>query len=458
MEKDTIAAISTAIGESAIGIVKISGTKSIKIADKIFYPSSGKSLNQMESFTITYGKIIDRDKSIVDEVIVSLMRSPKSYTREDVVEINCHGGIASISRILDLCLSNGARLAEPGEFTKRAFLNGRIDLSQAEAISDIIMAKTSESLKIAAKNLEGNIKQEIEKIRESILYVLTELEAAVDFIEEDLQVTPYEELKGKTNMILEEIRVLIKNEKLGEIIKNGIRIAIVGKPNVGKSSILNAIIKKEKAIVTPLPGTTRDAVEEIIYIKGIPIILTDTAGIRKTKNEIEKIGVQKSIEHIKGAELVIMVLDNSKKIEKTDKEIISSIQEKEKIIIINKKDLKKAIDLKMLDEIKKEKIIMMSAVKNLGINELEEKIFNKIIGEKRINIDEKIIVNKRQKNILEKSKNQIANSIRSMDKNMSEEFPAADLRLAYSFLGEILGKTYNEDILKNIFSKFCIGK
>jgi tRNA modification GTPase len=458
MEKDTIAAISTAVGESAIGIVKISGTKSIKIADKIFLSHCNRKIREMGSFTIAYGKIINDDGSIIDEVIISLMKAPKSYTTEDVVEINCHGGIAATNRVLDLCIRHGARLAEPGEFTKRAFLNGRIDLSQAEAISDIIMAKTSESLKIATKNLEGNVKREIEKLRENILDVMTELEAAVDFIEEDLQITPYDELKNKSLAILDEIRLLIKNEKLGEIIKNGIRIAIVGKPNVGKSSILNAIIKKEKAIVTPLPGTTRDAVEELIYIKGIPVIMTDTAGIRKTKNQIEKIGVQKSKEHIRGSDLIIMVFDNSINIEKTDLEIFESIKEKEKIIILNKNDLKKLIDLEILDGIKKEKIIKMAAVKNIGINELEEEIIKKVVGEKRINIDEKIIVNKRQKIILEKAKNLIISAVKSMDANMSEEFPAADLRGAYTFLGEILGKTYNEDILNNIFQKFCIGK
>ncbi len=458
MEKDTIAAISTAVGESAIGIVKISGTKSIKIADKMFLSHNNRKLKEMGSFKIAYGKIINDDNSVIDEVIISLMKAPKSYTREDVVEINCHGGFAATSEVLDLCIRHGGRLAEPGEFTKRAFLNGRIDLSQAEAISDIIMAKTNESLKIASKNLEGNVKEEIEKLRKNILDVMTELEAAVDFVEEDLQITPYDDLKKKCLAILDEIRLLIKNEKLGEIIKNGIRIAIVGKPNVGKSSILNAIIKKEKAIVTPLPGTTRDAVEELIYIKGIPVIMTDTAGIRRTKNQIEKIGVQKSLEHIKGSDLIIMVFDNSKNIEKTDLEIFDSIKEKEKIVIINKKDLKKYLELETLDGIKNEKIIKMAAVKNIGINELEEEIIKKVVGEKRINIDEKIIVNKRQKIILEKAKNLIINAVKSMDSCMSEEFPAADLRGAYTFLGEILGKTYNEDILNNIFQKFCIGK
>jgi tRNA modification GTPase len=458
MERDTIAAISTLVGESAIGIVKLSGSNSIRIADKIFQPGNGKLVKDMCPYTISYGKIIEKDRSIVDEVLLTLMRAPRSYTREDVVEINCHGGIAATSRVLDLCIKNGARIAEPGEFTKRAFLNGRIDLSQAEAVSDIIAARTSESLKIATKNLEGKIKKVIENIRADILDVLTELEAAVDFIEEDLEITPYEELKAKTELVLTEIKELIKNEKIGEIIKNGIRVAIVGKPNVGKSSILNAIIKKEKAIVTPFPGTTRDAVEEVIYIKGIPLILTDTAGIRKTKDCIEKIGVQKSLEHIKESDIVIMVLDNSKKIENPDLEIFESVREKEKIIVINKCDLEKELSVKRFKDKGDVKVLNMSAIKDIGIAELEEEIIKRVTGESRINIDEKIIVNKRQSVILEEAKNQLKASIKSMESKMSEEFPAADLRRAYELLGEILGKAYNEDILNNIFEKFCIGK
>ena len=282
-ERDTIAAISTKPGEAAIGIVRLSGEKATKIAGNIFKSANKKKISGMDTYTMAHGYIVDENKNTVDQVIVSVMLKPKSYTREDVVEINCHGGIVATEKVLDMCLKNGARLAEPGEFTRRAFLNGRIDLSQAEAVIDLIRAKTEKSITISANNLKGDIGKKINSLKEKILDVLVELEATIDFVEEDLELTPYKKLKDTIMGILEEIEIIIDDEKRGESIKNGVKVTIVGKPNVGKSSLLNAIARKEKAIVTHIPGTTRDAIEEILNIDGIPLILVDTAGIRKTK-------------------------------------------------------------------------------------------------------------------------------------------------------------------------------
>ena len=275
-EKDTIAAIGTKAGESAIGIVRLSGSRAIKISEKIFLPKSGKKIKEMGTFTMAFGQVVDEKGLIIDQAILSVMRAPKTYTREDIIEINCHGGIAATEKTLSLCINNGARLAEPGEFTKRAFLNGRIDLTQAEAVIDIIRAKTEQEARIAAKSLRGGLKDRITEIRKKILDIIIELEASIDFIEEDLETAPYEKLKNDTDDIYTQIKILINDEKKGEMLKNGVKVSIIGKPNVGKSSLLNAIAKKEKAIVTHIPGTTRDAVEEILYVEGIPLIFIDT--------------------------------------------------------------------------------------------------------------------------------------------------------------------------------------
>jgi len=456
---DTITAIGTKPGEAAIGIVKVSGSKSIDIVDKIFRSKSRKKLLDIKTYNMIYGHIVDKNNDIIDEVIVSVMRSPHSYTREDVVEINCHGGLIATEKVLELCVENGARIAEPGEFTKRAFLNGRIDLTQAEAVIDLVRSKTEQSLKIAAKNLQGNIKNEISKIRKEILDIIIQLEASVDFIEEDLEVTPYCELVKKTKMIEKELEEMIKDEKRGEIIKNGIKVAIIGKPNVGKSSLLNMLSRKDKAIVTSIPGTTRDAVEEVLYVEGIPLILVDTAGIRKTKNIIERIGVEKSLRHIDEAELVITVLDGNRKFDDKDLQIIKKIKGKTIICCINKIDLKQNIEMsKVLDCFDEEKIVKISALKGVGIEKLENMIKELVLGDREINLEEKIIINKRHKNILKKVKDLLENARKAMREDMSEEFPCCDLREAYSLLGEIVGETVTDDILDGIFSQFCIGK
>jgi tRNA modification GTPase len=457
--EDTIVAVGTRPGEAAIGIVKLSGEESISIADKIFKSKNNKRLKDMETYNMIYGNIVDKDGNIIDEVIITLMKKPRSYTREDVAEINCHGGIAATTKVLELCIENGARTAEPGEFTKRAFLNGRIDLSQAEAVIDLVKSKTEQSLKIAAKNLKGDVGKEIKKLREMVMDVMVQLEASIDFIEEDLEITPFGSLLREVKVIKEELIELIKNEKKGEIIKNGVKVAIVGKPNVGKSSLLNLLLKKEKAIVTSIPGTTRDAVEEILYVEGIPLILVDTAGIRKTKNTIEKIGVSRSLRHIDEAELVLMVLDGNRKIGKMDLDIIKKIEDKKTICCVNKADLKQNLEMDRAIKYFNEKfIIKISALKGTGIRDLESRIRKIIMDNGDINIEEKIIVNSRHKVILKGARDLLENAERAMRDKISEEFPSYDLKAAYDLMGEIIGETTGEDVLSMIFSKFCIGK
>ena len=383
--KDTIAAISTRPGESAIGIVKLSGRNSIKIAERIFRAKNKNKIRLQKTYTLIYGIIVDSNERCIDEVIISVMKEPHSYTRENIVEINCHGGIAATTKILELTIAKGARIAEPGEFTKRAFLNGRIDLTQAEAVIDIINSKTEQSLKIAANNLKGNIKKEIYRIKNEILEIIAQLEVSVDFIEEDLHTIPYKELMDKIVKIKKSTEQLVIDEKKGEIIKNGLKVAIVGKPNVGKSSILNLLSKKDKAIVTEIPGTTRDAIEEILYVEGIQMMLVDTAGIRKTEDKIEKMGVEKTLSYIDEAELVVIVLDGSREFDKLDSEIIKRLEKKNVICCINKKDIKQKINI---DNIKAhypaENIIKISALKGYGAKNLECRIKKIILNDEKI--------------------------------------------------------------------------
>ncbi|MCD4670014.1 MAG: tRNA uridine-5-carboxymethylaminomethyl(34) synthesis GTPase MnmE [Actinomycetia bacterium] len=456
--KDTIAAISTRPGESAIGIIKLSGKDSIKISDRIFRAKNKKKIAQQGTYTLMYGTIEDGKRNCIDEVVVSVMREPSSYTRENIVEINCHGGIAATTKILEMAVEAGARIAEPGEFTKRAFLNGRIDLSQAEAVISIIHSKTEQSLKIAANNLKGNIKKEIYRLKDEILEIMVQLEASIDFIEEDLHAAPYKALMDKISKIQKSAEQLIKDEKKGEIIKNGVKVAIVGKPNVGKSSLLNLLSKKDRAIVTEIPGTTRDAVEEILYVDGIPLILIDTAGIRNTENVIEKIGVAKSLKYIDDAELVIIVLDGSREFDELDSRIVKRLEKKNVICSINKKDIKQKIDIKNIRaHFPAENIIKISALKGHGVDKLEKRIKSIILNDD-IDLYDRIIINARQKNIIKEVSSLLKNAKDSMKKGLSEEFPSADLKIAYDLLGEITGDTSSEDLLNKVFAKFCIGK
>ena len=353
---DTIAAISTPIGEGGIGIVRLSGRDSLKFADKIFISKDGKKPSGFKTYTVHYGHIVEKSKGksqkakVIDEVILTVMRAPRSYTKEDVVEINCHSGIAPLKKILDLCLINGARLAEPGEFTKRAFLNGRIDILQAEAVLDIIKAKTELSLRSALNNLEGLFSKKINEIREKLIDIYARMEASIDFSEEDLRGVRKENIFKKLKMIKNEVEKLVSDSNQGRILRQGIKTVICGSPNVGKSSLMNAILKESRSIVTPIPGTTRDTIEEIVNINGIPVMLVDTAGITDTDHLVEKEGIRRSRIYLENADLVLLVLDWSRRLNKDDLAIIKKIRDnnKEAVVAINKTDLKKKLDIKKI--------------------------------------------------------------------------------------------------------------
>lgn len=453
--EDTIAAISTSIGQSAINIVRISGDKSKKIANLIFSPANGKILNSTHK--IQYGHIIDpKDKKTIDEVLFLFMKSPKTYTREDVVEFFCHGGIIPTYKILELTLKYGARLAQEGEFTKRAFINGRIDLAQAESVIDIIYAKTECSLHIAQKHLQGGLSNKINYLREILIKNLVDIEASIDFSEENL---PFRKEKIMSDVLelKDEIKKLITAyDNYGYFLKEGLNVAIIGKPNVGKSSLLNALLQKQRAIVTSISGTTRDTIEETISIEGIPVNIIDTAGIKsKTKNLIEQEGIKRSLLSIDKANLILLVLDLSREFSKEDRKIIDKLNGKRTIIVLNKKDKKQK--LKFDEELKKYTIIKISAIYNDGIDELKKSIVKPLLNE-NFSSDIPIIINLRHKQALLKTLNYLKCATEILQTEFSPAILAIDLKEALNSLEEIIGKTTTEDLLNKIFSKFCIGK
>jgi len=453
---DTITAISTPIGESGIGIVRISGKDALAVADKIFVSKDGNKPSAFKTYTTHYGWIIDK-KEIIDEVILTVMRAPKSYTKEDIVEINCHGGIVALRRILDLVLESGARLAQPGEFTKRAFLNGRIDLAQAEAVLDIIRAKSDSALKIGVEQLKGVLSQELNKIRKDLLNILSILEANIDFPEEEITSANLKEISQKLNNIKEQLQHILDSSGAGRILREGINVVICGKPNVGKSSLLNALLKQERSIVTPIAGTTRDTIEEIIDIKGIPMRIVDTAGIIEPGDFIEKKAVQRSKRYIDLADLVILLFDGSRRLTKEDELLIRKIKKKKVIAAINKIDLRQKIEKnKIINRLGK--IIGISAKKLKNINLLEDAIVDLVYNGKVISSEPILVCNLRHIEIIKRAQKLIAQALNSLDNNLSLEFIAGDLKDASLHLDEILGKKFSEDLLDRIFSEFCIGK
>ncbi|RLE44368.1 tRNA uridine-5-carboxymethylaminomethyl(34) synthesis GTPase MnmE [Candidatus Woesearchaeota archaeon] len=472
--EDTITAISTPIGISGIGIIRISGKESLKIADKIFISKDKKRPSEFKTHTLHYGWIIDRPQTtnhrlqkrnkkqttdIIDEVLLSVMRAPKSYTKEDVVEINCHGGIVSMRKILDLTLRAGARLAEPGEFTKRAFLNGRIDLTQAEAVLDIINAKTEASLKIAMNHLKGDLSSKIEGIRESLIDIVSHLEASIDFIEEGIELIDSSSLKERVVGYRRDLKKLLDTSEQGIILTEGITTVICGKANVGKSSLMNALIKKEKVIVTPKAGTTRDAIEELINLKGIPLRLIDTAGILEPKDVAEEESIARSRDYFKNADLVIFMLDNNEGITKEDIDIINQIQDKKAIVVINKIDLPSKIDLERIEEFLKNKpIVRTSVLKRINLERIEEVITKVVFGGETQSCQEPIINNLRHKEAIRDAYNHLTNTLSSINKNLSIEFIVEDIKQAVRDLERITGRMAPEEVLDRIFSRFCIGK
>lgn len=455
---DTIAAISSAPGEGGIGIVRISGNDSLNILNKIFKGYKNRSIEDLKSYTMRYGFIYDGDKKI-DEVIVSFMKSPKTYTTEDIVEIYCHGGPVPVRSILETVLNSGARLAEPGEFTKRAFLNGRIDLSQAEAVVDMIRSKTEKSADAALNQLQGALAYELKGIKDSLIDIMAHIEATIDFPDEDIDDVLYESLIKDCDRSIHDIDKLIKTADTGKILREGLNTVIVGRPNVGKSSLLNALINENRAIVTDVPGTTRDVIEEQLNIRGIPVNLIDTAGIRKTNDVVEKIGVQKTKEYFNKADIIIFMLDSSEEYTEEDEEIFKLINDKKTIILINKVDLPEKLDRSKIDKYKHGKTIIDVSIKdNKGIDLLKDEIYNFVYsGEVKYN-QEILVTNIRHKNLLIKAKDSLINAKDTIVQKLPLDFVSIDIREALDSIGEITGETIQEDIVNRIFSKFCIGK
>lgn len=455
---DTIAAISSAPGEGGIGIVRISGNDSLNILSKIFKGYKDRDIKDLKSYTMRYGFIYDGDKKI-DEVIVSFMEGPKTYTTENIVEIYCHGGPIPVRRTLETVLKSGARLAEPGEFTKRAFLNGRIDLSQAEAVIDMIRSKTEKSMDAALDQLQGALANELKKVKDSLIDIMAHIEATIDFPDEDIDNVLYESLIKECDNAIIDIDKLIKTADTGKILREGLNTVIVGRPNVGKSSLLNALINENRAIVTDIPGTTRDVIEEQLNIRGIPINLIDTAGIRETNDVVEKIGVEKTKEYFNKADIIIFMLDYSEEYTEEDEEIFKLIKDKKTIILINKVDLPEKLDRRKIDKYRHGKTIIDVSIKdNKGIDLLKDEIYNFVYsGEVKYN-QEILVTNIRHKNLLVKAKNSLINAKDTIVQRLPLDFVSIDIREALDSIGEITGETIQEDILNRIFSKFCIGK
>ncbi len=452
---DTIAAISTPRGEGGIGIIRISGDKSFEILERIF---NTKNPNRdLGFYKFNYGFIHDNGK-IVDEVMAVRMKAPKTYTCEDVVEINCHGGHLISEKVLELVLKNGARHAEQGEFTKRAFMNGRIDLSQAEAVMDIIHGKTEKSISLSLEQLRGDLRDKIAGFKKALLDVTAHVNVVLDYPEEGIDDPLPSNLRENLENVYAEADRLISSYDKGKKIKEGIKTVIAGKPNVGKSTLLNSLLKEERAIVTHIPGTTRDVIEEIINIKGIPLVLTDTAGIRKTEDIVENIGVEKSKKFIENADLVLLVLDASRELESEDREVIEEIQNhnKKTIVLLNKIDLERKIEL---EEFNLENILEISAKDNIGIEDMEERIYSYIVEENVEDSSEKLIItNIRHKTALEKTKDAIRNIFETIDAGMPMDLISVDLKEALDSLSEITGEISSEDILDHVFGNFCVGK
>jgi tRNA modification GTPase len=448
---DTIAAISTALGVGAISIIRVSGKETLNIVSRIW---SGKNLHEQASHTIHYGKIVDQNE-IIDEVLLSLMLAPKTFTAEDVIEINSHGGIATTNRILELLITNGCRLAEPGEFTKRAFLNGRIDLIEAEGIMDLISAKTDKSRALALNQMTGNVSTMIKNLRQKIVEVLANIEVNIDYPEyEDIEIMTLEKISNNIDYIKKEIKKILAESETGTLIKEGIKTVIIGKPNVGKSSILNLLLEKEKAIVTEIAGTTRDIVEGDISIDGIILHIIDTAGIRKTSDIVESIGVKKSLELINEAELILLVLNNNDELTDEERDIILKIGRKPAIAIINKIDLSDKLDIKDIGI----PIVKISATNNSGIGDLKNKIKEMFNLEKIEKEDYTYLSSARSISLLKQANEALKDVENGINNNFPIDMIEIDLKNVWNLLGEIIGETYNDELIDQLFSQFCLGK
>ncbi len=462
-DQETIAAISTPIGEGGIGIIRLSGKDALAIADKIFKPKKGSSVLHQKSFTVQLGHVMAVQEGgslkIVDEALILVMRAPKSYTREDVVEISAHGGIAALRAILELTLKAGARLAARGEFTKRAFLNGRIDFLQAEAVLDLVKAKTEPAREWAVSQLEGGLSNKIKDIKDELLNILSHLEASIDFPEDMPETDPSAKIEERLNELIEKIKIILSSSALGLIAKTGLKIVIAGRPNVGKSSLMNQLTKKNRVIVTPHAGTTRDVVEEEIQIGGFPVRLLDTAGIQETGHPIEREGIKRSKLAVSEADLVLYVLDGSQAMHAEDRTLLSALDPKKRFIVINKSDLTLKLDkLRLVKDFQHTMIAETSCVNENGLSELEEKIFGFITNGKIQPFDVPVITTTRQKDFLEKALKNIDDAGKACRDSLSPELVAVDIRLALGSLGALVGDVLNNDMLECLFNQFCIGK
>lgn len=445
---DIIVGLSTALGVGAISIIRVSGSGSISMVNKIF---KGENLENKSSHTITYGHIVYQNE-IIDEVLVTIMKSPKTYTTEDIVEINCHGGISTTNKIIEILLECGCRLAEAGEFTKRAFINGRIDLIESESVNDLINAKSDASRKLALNNIGGNLTKKINIIREELIDIISNIEVNIDYPEyEDIEIITNKKILPKIEKIKEKINYLLKGAQNGKLIRNGINVALVGKPNVGKSSILNSLIDEEKAIVTDIAGTTRDIVEGNMVLNGVLINFIDTAGIRKTNDIVEQIGVNKSLELVKSADLIIVVLNNNEILTNEEKELIDSIEQNKRLIFVNKNDLETKLEIK-------QNYIFGNTTNVDGLNDLKKAIIEKFELDKIMDKDLSLISNVRQIDLIKKSLDDIESAIKNIKNNFAIDIVEIDIRNAWEHLGEIIGANYNEELLDNLFSNFCLGK
>ena len=450
--EDTIVAISTALGVGAISIIRVSGNEAIKIVNKI---TKFKKLDKVATHTINYDYIIENDK-IIDEVLISVMKSPKTFTKEDIVEINCHGGIATTNKVLELLLTNGCRLAEPGEFTKRAFLNGRIDLIEAEGVMDLINSKTEISRNLAINQVNGSTSQLIKDLRQSIIEILANIEVNIDYPEyEDIEEMTTKMLGERISDIEDKIKTILNKSENGKIVKEGINVALIGRPNVGKSSLLNCLLEDNKAIVTDIAGTTRDCVEGTISIDGIIVNLIDTAGIRETKDVVESIGVNKSIDLMNNSDLVLLLLNNNEELNKEDLELLDKIKNKNYLIVINKNDLENKLDISKLEE---SKLIYISALNNEGIDELKNKIKSIFNLDKIETSDLTYLTNARSISLLKQALNAITDIKMGIGNNLPIDMLEIDLKNVWNLLGSIIGVTYEEELIDQLFSQFCLGK
>jgi tRNA modification GTPase len=484
-DDDTIVAVSTPVGGGGIGIVRLSGRDSIRIADSIFISSDKRKASEFKTHSIHYGHIVEKSQGhkvtrsqvtgyrkpitenrkpnigqeVIDEVLLTVMKAPRTYTREDVVEINCHGGMTALRRTLELIVEKGARVAEPGEFTKRAFLNGRLDLTQAEAVLDIIRAKTDTALRASINQLEGELSREVNSVRNSIIDVCADVEAMIDFPEEDIEVDITRSWLKKIKIARKKLESLRDTYHNGAILKNGITAVICGRANVGKSSLMNLLLRRDRVIVTHIPGTTRDAVEDEVNIKGIPIRLVDTAGFGRRGGIVEKKGVEKSRFYLSNADLILCVLDGSEKLKKDDMTLLGSINERCAIILINKCDLKVVLNTKEIKRIATNgDIIRISCLRKEGIDRLEDEVYNKIWSGKVHSSHQLMLSSARHKSAIDKAINSLCKTEEGIHKRFSQELLAIDIRESINVLGEIVGEIYTDDILDVIFSKFCIGK